>query len=143
MTDPDTWFLHGDNNLFELLTSGLTELESCMEVFVSDAFKKIGVRAPVRPAIGIRPSGSLLALDITAEGYTTGELVEMLKSYRRGAKYHRLKDGSFAAVDNGVAELSELVSNLNITDKEILKKNIRTPMYRMLYLDSLKISANS
>ncbi len=136
--EPDTWFLHGDSALFELLTSGLTELESCMEVFVSDAFKKIGVRAPARPAIGIRPSGSLLALDITAEGYTTGELVEMLKSYRRGAKYHRLKDGSFALLTDAMTELSDVAENLNISEKQLLKENLKVPKYRMLYLDSLK-----
>ena len=136
--DPDTYFLHGDNNLFELLTSGLNELESCMEVFVSDAFKKIGVRAPVRPAIGIRPSGSLLALDITADGYTMSELVDMLKSYRRGAKYHRLKDGSFALLTDAMTELSDVAENLNISEKQLLKENLKVPKYRMLYLDSLK-----
>ncbi len=135
---PDTYVLHGDDRLYELLTVGLSEFEKLMDVYVSEAFKKIGVRPPARPSIGIRPSGSLLALDITAEGYTVSELAEMLKSYRRGAKYHRLKDGSFALLTDSMAELADVTENLNISEKAMLKEKLTVPKYRMLYLDSLK-----
>lgn len=136
--EPETYLLHGDDRLYELLTSGISELEKYTDVFVSDAFKKIGVRPPARPAIGIRPSGSLLALDITAEGYTMTELVDMLKSYRKGAKYHRLKDGSFALITDSLTELASVADNLNISDRALLKEKLTVPQYRMLYLDSLK-----
>ncbi|MCQ2465100.1 MAG: SNF2 family helicase [Oscillospiraceae bacterium] len=137
-SNPGTFIMHGDDRLYELLTVGLNEFEKYMDVFVTDAFKKIGVRAPARPAIGIRPSGSLLALDITAEGYTMSELVDMLKSYRKGAKYHRLKDGSFALITDSMSELASVADNLNISDKALLKEKLTVPAYRMLYLDSLK-----
>lgn len=137
--DPNHQYLcSGSENIYSLLSDGLSVLMRHMEVYTDDRFNSIRIRPPMRASVGVRPESGLLSLSLTAEGYTGEELAELLKAYRKGVKYHRLKDGSFAAVDNGVAELSELVSNLNITDKEILKKNIRTPMYRMLYLDSLK-----
>jgi len=133
-----TYFLHGDDKLYELLTVGIGEFEKYMDVFASEAFKKIGVRPAAHPAIGIRPSGSLLALDITAEGYTLSELADMLKSYRKGVKYHRLKDGSFALITDSLMELADVAENLNISDKALAKPDLKVPAYRMLYLDSLK-----
>ncbi len=140
---PGTFVLHGDDNLYRLLSSGLTEFEKVMDVYVSDAFKKIGIRQPVRPAIGIRPSGNLLELEITAEGYTMDELVGMLKSYRKGSRYHRLKDGSFAMLGDSVTELADITESLNISDKALLKNKLSVPKYRMMYLDGLKKSCEN
>lgn len=47
------------------------------------------------------------------------ELLELLKAYRQGKKYHKLKDGSFAAVTDSISELDELAESLNISDKAI------------------------
>lgn len=141
--NPGTYILQGDDELYSLLSSGLPEFERVMDVYVSDAFKKIGIRQPVRPAIGIRPSGNLLELEITAEGYTMDELVGMLKSYRKGARYHRLKDGSFALLGDSVTELADVTESLNISDKALLKNRLSVPKYRMMYLDGLKKSCDN
>lgn len=70
------------------------------------------------------------------------ELLELLTAYRRGAKYHRLKDGSFAIMDTALHELEQLTNTLDISDKELLKDKLHIPQYRMLYLDSLKADSN-
>lgn len=137
--DPDAKFIaEGDDKLYTLLTEGLEKLSEQMDIYASDRFNRIAVRPPAHPVIGVRPESSLLAIDITAEGYTPEELVEGLKSYRAGRKYHRLRDGSFMAVEEGLAELAELTENLNISDKALIKANIKLPQYRMLYLNSLQ-----
>ncbi|MDE5583932.1 MAG: SNF2 helicase associated domain-containing protein [Ruminococcus sp.] len=128
-----------ENDIYRLMNEGIPELSKIMEIYTTDSFNKISVRPPARTVVGIRPgSGNLLELDITAEGYTIDELISLLGAYRKGKKYHRLKDGSFASVDNSIGELAEITESLNITDKALLKEKISIPKYRMLYLDNLK-----
>lgn len=129
-----------DDNIYRLFSEGIPELTKLMEIYASDRFNNMKVRPPVRPTVGIRPeSGGLLALDIETDGYTMRELADMLSSYRKGQKYHRLRDGSFIDLtDNGIEDFAQLAEGLNISDKALLKQNINIPQYRMLYLDSLQ-----
>jgi len=128
-----------ESDIYEFLKEGLSELSKTMEIYMSDSFKKVSVRPPVRTVVGVRPSACrMLELEITADGYTSEELISMLLAYRKGKKYHRLKDGSFGVLDDTFFEFSEFMSNLNISDKNALLNKIEVPEYRMLYLDSLR-----
>lgn len=126
------------------MTEGISLLSEQMEIFTTDRFNKRSVIRPiVRPAVGVRPSGSMLELEITADGYSTEELLELLKAYRQGKKYHKLKDGSFAAVTESISELDELAESLNVPDKKLLKEHFKVPAFRMLYLDNLRSTAEN
>ncbi len=127
----------GDDMLYNLISEGLAELSGLMEVFTTARFDRIAIRPPVRPTVGVRPLGGMLELEITAEGYTMEQLAEILKAYRQGKKFHRLKDGGFADIGKEMEEFSELAEGLNITDKNLKKEQLKVPAFRMLYLDSL------
>ncbi len=129
----------GDNDIFRLLTEGMEELSDKMEIFATDSFKRLAVRPPASVSVGIRPSGNLLELSFDMENYDLAELAAMLNSYRKGKKFHRLRDGSFAALnEQGMEELSEITSALNISDRSLLKGKLSVPRYRMLYLNSIQ-----
>lgn len=132
------FFVQGNEGMVKLLAGGISELRSQAEVLVSDSFKSLKLRPPVSPSVGIRPSGNLLELEITAEGYTVSELAEMLKLYRKGTKYHRFSDGSFALLNDSFSEIRDITDNLGITEKNLSKGIFSVPKFRMLYLDSLK-----
>lgn len=94
-----------------------------MEIYTTDRFsRKAVIRPAVRPALGVRPSGSVLELELTADGYTPEELRELLAAYRLGKKYHKLKDGSFSILDDGLSELFEITESLDISDKSLMKE---------------------
>lgn len=136
--------IDNDDKIYEFVTNGIPELSKKMELFISERFRRIAVRPPFKPAVslGLRPGGKLLELDIEEENYSPEELAEVLKVYRTGSKYHRLRDGSFVLLDDSLSELCELAENLDISEKDLIKKNINIPAYRMLYLDSLKNTEN-
>lgn len=144
----DEWkysvYIEDDNDVFRLLTEGLPVLLEKMEIFVTESFRRIAALRPaVRPTVGVRPSGSMLELELTAEGYSSEELRELLAAYKQGRKYHKLKDGSFSVLAGSFDELYEVVESLNISDKALMKEKIKVPAFRMLYLDSLsKTSKN-
>lgn len=136
--------IDNDDKIYEFVTNGISELSKKMELFISERFRRIAVRPPFKPVVslGLRPGGGLLELDIEEENYSPEELAEVLKVYRTGLKYHRLRDGSFVLLDDSLSELCELAENLDISEKDLIKKNINLPAYRMLYLDSLQRAGN-
>lgn len=131
-----------DSAAYELITSGLTALSEIMELYISDKFRRMIVRPPVKPRVGVRLSAGILELDISDDNYSQEELSEILKAYHTGAKYRRLKDGSFAVIGETLPQLAELAQNLDLTDKDLMKKKLKIPAYRMLYLDSLQNRAD-
>lgn len=139
-----SFYLEEDDDVFRLLTEGIPALSEKMEILATDRFsRKTVLRPPVRPAVGVRPAGSMLELELTAEGYSPEELRELLDAYKQGRKFHKLKDGSFSALDGSFDELFEVAESLNISDKALMKEKIKVPAFRMLYLDSLsKTSEN-
>lgn len=136
--DDNLLYISSDNGIYRFISNGIDELSGFMDIYASDKFKRISSITPVTPKIGITPKSDLLNLNITADGYTSAELIELLGAYRRGKKYHRLKKGPFVLINKGLAELDNVTRSLNITDKDLLSENITVPMYRMLYLDSLQ-----
>ncbi|MCI5752995.1 MAG: SNF2 family helicase [Oscillospiraceae bacterium] len=134
----------GEDNIYRLCSEGIAYLTKRMELYASERFKAMTVRPPVHPSVGITPqSEGLLSLNIDADGYSISELIAILGSYRKGQKYHRLKDGSFVDLsDEGIEEFAGLADSLALPDKAFLKSNISIPKYRMLYLDSLQDNIN-
>lgn len=133
-----------EDGQYRLITEGLPLLKERMEIMATDRFsRKMVVRPAPKPAVGVRPSGLMLELEITAEGYSPEELREILAAYRPGKKYHKLRDGSFVTADESIGELLEITESLNLSDKALLKEKIKVPAFRMLYLDSLGNSAES
>lgn len=143
-SDREPLFIENDKKLYYLISEGMTEIEgSNTEVYLSEKFKRLNLRQTVRPAVGVIPSGKLLELTITADGYTLEELADILHEYRKGNRYHRFRDGSFAIFEDTVNEFVQMVQSLNITDKDLLKGDIKVPQYRMFYLDMLRKESES
>ena len=138
------YFIDGDDGLFRLLSEGIPSLSEKMEILTTESFsRKTTLRPAARPALGVRPSGSVLELELTAEGYSPEELRELLAAYRLGKKYHKLKDGSFSVLGDGFSELFDITESLDLSDKALMKEKIKVPAFRMLYLDSLGASSQN
>lgn len=128
----------GDDMLYSLIYEGIDFLSGTMEIFTTDRFDRVCIQKPVRPVVGVRPSGNLLELEITADGYTIDQLIDLLHAYRQGKKYHRLKDGGFAELDDeSFGEFSRFTESLDLSDRALRKEKLKIPAFRMLYLDNL------
>ena len=138
------YFIADDDGLFRLLTEGIPALSEKMEILTTDLFsRKTSLRPAVRPAVGIRPNGIVMELELTADGYSPEELRELLAAYRLGRKYHKLRDGNFTVIGDEFAELSEIAESLDLSDKALMKEKIKIPAFRMLYLDSLNSNSGN
>lgn len=130
--------LADEDDIYEFLTKGIGDLSQYVEVFATDKFNSLKIYPSVKINIGVKLESDLLEMDIDLEDFSINELIEALKSYKKGKKYHKIKGGSFLDLeDESFKEFSELVMELNISDKELLKEKVKIPIYRMLYLDHI------
>lgn len=133
-----------EDAVYDLLVTGVNEISGFAEVYASDSFQKIQVRAPAAARVGVRVKSGLLELDFGLDGLDREELLGVLQSYRQAKKYHRLRDGSFLDMEgDSLSELSELADGLGLSGKDVLRGSVKVPKYRALYLDSLMKQSES
>jgi Fe2+ transport system protein FeoA len=129
--------MSGNEIIYDFLQSSINSLREAAEVYVTDALrnKTIQARAPV---MGLRLEGNLLHVTLDGAGYTAGELLEALESYRSKKKFHRLRDGRFLSMEaDSVGQAMELVSALDVTRRDVKDHSLTLSAYRALYVNEL------
>ena len=139
ITDEGEFFIEdSEEELFEFVSKGIEELKIYGSVYVSERFERIKIRQTPKISVGLSLKGDLLELDFFSEEFDLRELRRLLKSYRRKQKYHRLKDGTFFALEeNSLSDISEAADALGLFEKETEEASFKLPRYRALYLDNV------
>ncbi len=135
-----SYFMRNEEDIYKFLTQSIHDLAGECELYYSDDFKKIRVKAPGKFQAGLRVSNelSLLEMDMTYEEVPKEELKDLFKSFRLKKKYYRLKDGSFVDLEQGnLNEVWEILKSLNVSGKELGNNSIRLSKNAALYLDKV------
>lgn len=140
--DPDRWEYTSkvnDEKLYDFLTKGIADLEQLGTVKGTALLARQRVRtmSPVR--VGVSIQSGVMDLSVTSKEYTPDELLDILASYRRKKRYHRLSSGDFVdlSTDGGFEEIEKLFEGLDLSPEEAIEKGIPLPLYRALYLNKL------
>ena len=124
--------------VFAILENGVKELLTIGEVFCTERLKRITVHKKTPVSVGVSLESGIMNLEISSEEFSNQELLDILASYRKRKKYHRLKNGDFLNMDDENLEmLADMLDSLRISSKEFLRGNIKIPAYRALYLDKI------
>ena len=128
-----------EEQMFQVLDKGVDALLGLGEVQCTRRFSNLNIGRRVRMSVGISVSRDLLNLNIVTQDVPPEELLDVLKSYRQKKKYYRLKNGDFISLsgEGSLDTLAEMMETLRMTPKELLKGNVKLPLYRALYLDKL------
>lgn len=125
-----------EESAFAVLEKGLYELMGIGTVFCTERLKAVRIRKKTPVSVGISLRSGMMDLEISSEEFSREELMEILGSYRKKKKYHRLKNGDFLSMeDNNLGMLSDMLESLRIKDKDFIKGNMKIPAFRALYLD--------
>lgn len=140
--DETTHVLHMDEQkeaTYTFLQDGLDDLMQYCELYVSDALRKINKVHHVSVHAGVRLSNGLLQIDFTSKDIQKDELFDVLKSYRRKKKYHRLKNGKLVFLDSvELEELDAMTKGLQLQAKDMETGSVQVPAYRSIYLETMK-----
>ncbi len=129
----------GDEELmYQVLNGGVELLMSLGEVRCTRRFTNVNINRRLKMSVGVSVSRDLLDLHIETQDIPPEELLDILKGYRQRKKYYRLKNGDFLSLeDNTLATLEEMMAVLRLSPKELLKGDVKLPLYRAMYLDKL------
>ncbi len=135
--------IRGDSGaVFNLAREGLAAIEALTEVeLVSGPPPRLRRPADIRFALDLQ--GGLLDINIDTGEYDLSELAEILSALDRGETFFRFADGSFADLgEENFTDFAEVIKSLNLTPGE-LAKNMKLPLFRMLYLDAVAKEKNA
>ncbi|MBP3618233.1 MAG: SNF2 helicase associated domain-containing protein [Lachnospiraceae bacterium] len=116
-----------EEDIYVLLTTGLSDLGAYAELFSSDSFAKMRLRRKntARMGISLPPGEDLLQVEFQYEDISGEELRAIFHSYRQKKSYHRLNDGSFVDLtDEMFVKAAELLDNMNLSYRDFDKNGV-------------------
>ena len=128
-----------EEKIYKFLTQDLEEYKKYYEVFVDQDFKQKLIKAPKIMKLGVKVENNLLELDLQQLNIDKLEIKEILKQYQLKKKYYRFKDGTFLDFNDNadIIFLDNIISNMEISYKQLQEDIIRLPIYRSYYLNNL------
>ncbi len=130
-----------DDEKYDFLQNKLPLLMGIGEVKVSDEIRNMIVRRMPRVSSFVEideNDDSVLNLTIDLSGMTLDELVEILQSYKKKKKFHRLKNGDFISLeDTSLDALCDIFLSSGLSIKDFTDGKMHLPLYRALYLDQI------
>ncbi|MDF2905845.1 MAG: hypothetical protein K0R34_1166 [Herbinix sp.] len=132
------YLLKDEEKIYDFLSGRVMELEDKANLFYSEDFRRMGIRAPGSFKAGVRMNSefNMLELDLSFDEVPKEELKELLHSYQVKKKYFRLKNGSFINLeDKTINEVSHILNSLNIKDKNIREDVMLLEKQHALYLE--------
>lgn len=131
-------FTDEDERIFEFFYEGIEALAEIGEVHGTDQFKNVNITRKPKVDVKVQLKSNLLDLEINTQDFELNELKDILNSYHRKKKFHRLRNGSFMNIDNEtISGLSDLVEGLHLKDKDYIKGKLHISAYRALYVDRI------
>ncbi len=114
----------------------LPYLQKLCTVYVSDVIKGLRNPKPVTMQVGVKLSNDLLAVEVSSIDIPEEEISEVLRSYRRKKKYHRLKNGETISLESeGIQEVNDFLNDLKVHLTE--GNEFTVDSNRMFYLDQV------
>lgn len=133
------FILPNDDKIYEFLTKDISYYMQKFDVLATEKFKTKQIKHPKIGNLGVKVENNLLEIDLENIEIDKRELEEIMNKYALKKKYHRLKDGSFLALEENkeISFLNKLITGMDIDYKELETGKIHMPVNRSLYLDQL------
>ena len=128
-----------EEHLINILIGGVEALSRLGEVKGSEAFQRIQIRSAPQTRFTVSLESDLLELSVQTKDLSEQELLELLASYEKKKRWHRLRSGDFIDLRNApsLAELEETAQAMRVSMKDLIHGGVHLPKYRALYVDKL------
>ncbi len=143
--NPDKIYIDDEDDIFDFMIEKLPLLREISDVYYSKDFKTMEIKdsSSFSGSLRLDEGSSMLEFSFDIEGVSHLELPEVFKSLKEKKKYYKLKDGSFLSLSNHqLDEVFDIMTSLNIEDKDLINDIIQIPKFRAMYLDDELSSAD-
>lgn len=116
----------------------LPHLQEMGEVMVSSELMYKDKKAKYSITAGVHIEGDILKLSIQSNEIPKDEILSVLREYRRKKKFYKLKNGETLNLNSDeLAKMSEMLDDLNVSDKDLVGEEINIPQYRAYTLEEM------
>lgn len=125
-----------DAAIYKLLTEGLPVLRDLGDVFCTQAFDGISAIARPTVSLGLSMKSGLVEISTIADEINADEVAELLQSYRKNKRYHRLRNGTFVDVPGlRIEGIADIAADLHMKEQDLEQGSVTVPAYAAYYLD--------
>ena len=139
------FILPDEEKIFDFLSQDIQNYINKFEVLVTDNFKTKQIKSLKISGIGIKIQNDLLSINLNELNIDIEELKNVIERYELKKKYYRLKDGSFLNLEESkeVDFIDKLITGMDVDYKDLEKGEIKLPVNRTMYLDTILKQLNS
>ena len=128
----------------EFINAGLPYLQQYANVYVSEALKLVGTKRKIQLSAGVTIRNDLLSIDLESVDIPRDELADVLSSYRRKKKFHKLKNGERLHLEaDELAEIDQMLSGYNVDLSKIKDGKLDLELFRAFSINAHAESGNS
>ncbi len=125
-----------NENTYSFVQDGLSIIRDWCEVFISDALVNLGKAKKIQMTVGLSIKHDLLDIELQSIDINKDEIMNVLQSYRRKKKFHRLTNGVLLSLQsNELKEIDEMLASLNVNTKDFNANHLELPAYRAFLMD--------
>ena len=131
--------LPNNDKIYEFMSNDISLYMKKFEVLVTENFKSKQIKQPKIGNIGIKVENDLLSINLNELNLDLNSIKEIMERYHLKKKYYRLKDGSFLNLQDNqeISFLDKLITGTDVNYKELEKGEIKLPVSRTLYLNTI------
>lgn len=137
--DENRFVMDNDDKIYRFLSEKINELTEVCEVYYTETYKTMKITYPsnVNAQVSLSSDLNLLEFNLEFEDIPSSELKEILRAYRVKKKYYRLKNNNYIKLDDPlIKDVYQILSNLNISYKDMDKSTIELPNSEAVYLEN-------
>jgi SNF2 family DNA or RNA helicase len=140
----DKIYMDDEDKLFAFMKDGLPYLASYCQIFVSEALSHIGTSHSSSISVGVSIENNLLEIELDSVDINQDEIFQVLASYRKKRKFHRLKNGKLIYLDSqDLSELDDLTTTLHLSESDFKDGKADMSMYRVFELEAFSKDNNA
>ncbi len=131
--------LVNEDYIYEFLSDGIGSYINEFDVLATEEFRKRQVRSPKIKSIGVKIENNLLSVDLSGIDLSPSEIEDIMKRYKLKKKFYKLKNGDYLDLtENDTLEMiDKIAEGTGASYKELISGDLKLPVYRSLYLDSI------
>lgn len=140
-----TFTIHDEEALYTFIFEYLPKLQKLSEVYYSEDFKNLHVRAPItfKASVRLNDRSDMLEFSFDMEDLNPKELAQMVQALQEKKKYYRLQDGRYLKFDETeIYQVADLLKQLNVKGKDFKTGTVELHKYHAFAIDNF-VKANS
>ncbi len=124
-----------DPNTYALVQNGIPQIQKIATVYASQNILNLNHASNYHFTVGVSVQNDLLEIDVQSQNLPQDEIGDILRSYRKRQKFHKLRNGQTISLGSeDLVQLDQLLQTNGIDPSQLKDGHTSLPTYRVFDL---------